>query len=163
MPSKKLENAINEQIQSEFYSSYLYLAMSAYCEEINLGGFAHWMQVQSEEERQHSMRLFKYLHTRGGRVVLQAIDRPPADFKSPRRLFEEILKNEQQVTKQIHRLYQLAKGQDDHATEVELQWFIQEQVEEEKTARDILERLKMVGDQPASLLMVDAQLGSRDS
>ncbi|MDA2934990.1 ferritin [Acidobacteria bacterium AH-259-D05] len=105
MPSKKLENAINEQIQSEFYSSYLYLAMSAYCEEINLEGFAHWMLAQSEEERGHSMRLFKYLHDRGGRVVLQAIGRPPSNFKSPRHMFEEVLRNEQEVTKEIHKLY----------------------------------------------------------
>lgn len=161
MPSKKLEQAINEQIQREFYSSYLYLAMSAYCEEINLDGFAHWMRLQSEEERGHSMRLFNYLHSRGGRVVLQAITQPPAKFRSVRKMFEEVLKSEQDVTKEIHKLYELAKKESDHATEVELQWFIQEQVEEEKTANDILAKLDMVGDQPAALLMMDRSLGSR--
>jgi ferritin len=161
MPSKKLEQAINEQIQRELYSSYLYLAMAVYCEEINLDGFAHWMLSQSEEERGHSMRLFNYLHSRGGRVVLQAIPQPPSKFKSPKKMFEEVLKSEQSVTKEIHKLYVLAKKESDHATEVELQWFIQEQVEEEKTAQDILAKLAMVGDQPAALLMMDRSLGSR--
>ncbi len=161
MPSKKLEQAINQQIQREFYSSYLYLAMSAYCEEINLDGFAHWMRSQSEEERTHSMRLFNYLHSRGGSVVLQAIPQPPSKFRSPKKMFEEVLKSEQNVTREIHKLYEMAKKEGDHATEVELQWFIQEQVEEEKTANDILAKLAMVGDQPAALLMMDRSLGSR--
>ena len=161
MLSKKLENAINEQIQREFYSSYLYLAMSAYCGEINLDGFANWMLLQSREEREHSMRFFNYLHSRGGRVRLQTIAQPPATFKSPKKMFEAVLKSEQNVTKEIHKLYELARKEGDHATEVELQWFIQEQVEEEKTARDILAKLDMVGDQPAALLMMDRSLGSR--
>jgi len=161
MPSKNLENAINEQIQREFYSSYLYLSMSAYCEEINLDGFSHWMLLQSREEREHSMRLFNYLHSRGGRVMLQTIAQPPANFKSPKKMFEEILKSERNVTKEIYKLYELAKKEGDHATAVELQWFIQEQVEEEKTAKDILAKLEMVGDQPAALLMMDRSLGSR--
>ena len=161
MPSKKLEQAINQQIQRELYSSYLYLAMSAYCEQINLDGFAHWMRLQSEEERGHSMRLFNYLHSRGGTVVLQAIAQPPTRFKSPKKMFQEVLTSEQNVTKEIHKLYELAKKEGDHATEVELQWFIQEQVEEEKTANDILAKLDMVGDQPAALLMMDRSLGGR--
>jgi ferritin len=161
MLSKKLENAINEQIQEELYTSYLYLAMSAYCEEINLDGFAHWMRSQSEEERGHAMRLFNYLHSRGGRVVLKAISQPPVKFRSAKKMFEEVIKSEQNVTKEIHKLYELARKEGDHATEVELQWFIQEQVEEEKTANGILAKLDMVGDQPAALLMMDRSLGSR--
>jgi ferritin len=161
MPSKKLENAINEQIQREFYSSYLYLAMSVYCEEINLDGFAHWMRLQSAEEQGHSMRLLNYLRSRGGRVVLQAIAQPPSKFRSVRKMFEEVQKSEQGVTKEIHKIYALAKKEGDHATEVEFQWFIQEQVGEEKTANDILAKLAMVGDQPAALLMMDRSLLTR--
>ena len=161
MPSKKIESALNQQIQSEFYSSYLYLSMSAYCQQMHLGGFAHWLQVQSKEEMGHAMRLFNYLDSRGSRVVLQAIDRPPESFKSPRRMFEQVLKHEQEISKAFHKLYKLAKDENDYATEVELQWFINEQIEEEKTSGDILQRLILVGDQPASLLMMDHQLGSR--
>ena len=161
MPSKKIASALNQQIQSEFYSAYLYLSMSAYCQEIHLEGFAHWLQVQSKEEIDHAMRLYNYLNNRGGRVILLAIDRPPESFKSPRRMFEQILKHEQAISKAVHKLYKLAQDERDYATEVELQWFIKEQVEEEKTANDILNRLNMVGDQPAALLMMDHQLGSR--
>ncbi len=162
MPSKKMESALNQQIQSEFYSAYLYLSMSAYCQEINLEGFARWMQLQSREEVGHAMRIFNYLNSRGGRVVLQAIDRPPESFKSPRRMFEQALKHEQEISKAFHNLYKLAKDENDYATEVELQWFINEQVEEEKTAGDILQKLILVGDHPGSLLMIDHQLGSRE-
>ena len=162
MLSKKIEKGINEQIQSEFYSSHFYLSMAAYCEEIDLSGFAHWMRVQSEEEREHAMKFFDYLNERGGRVFLEAIDKPPSSFKSPRDIFEQTLKHEQQVTKMIHRLYKTAKDENDYATEVELQWFIREQVEEEKGASDILEKLKMVQNAPGALLMIDRQLGSRE-
>ena len=161
MPSKKIESALNQQIQSEFYSAYLYLSMSAYCQEIHLDGFAHWLQVQSKEEIGHAMRLYNYLNNRGGRVILQAIDRPPESFKSPRRMFEQILKHEQAISTAVHKLYKLAQDEKDYATEVELQWFIKEQVEEEKTAGDILQKLTLVGDQPATLLMMDHHLGSR--
>ncbi len=161
MPSKKIESALNQQIQSEFSSAYLYLSMSAYCQEIHLDGFAHWLQVQSKEEIGHAMRIYSYLNNRGGRVVLQAIDRPPENFKSPRRMFEQILKSEQEITKVVHKLYKLAQDEKDYATEVELQWFINEQVEEEKTAGDILQKINLVGDQPAALLMMDHHLGAR--
>lgn len=162
MPSKKIESALNQQIQSEFYSAYLYLSMSAYCEEIHLDGFAHWLQVQSREEVGHAMRIYKHLTNRGGRVILQSIERPPQSFKSPRRMFEQILKHEQEISKGVHKLYKLAQDEKDYATEVELQWLINEQVEEEKTAGDILQKLTVVGDQPATLLMMDHHLGSRE-
>lgn len=161
MPSKKIESALNQQIQSEFYSAYLYLSMSAFCQEIHLDGFAHWLQVQSKEEIGHAMRLYKYLNNRGGRVILKAIDQPPQGFKSPRRMFEQILKHEQEISTAVHKLYKLAQDEKDYATEVELQWFINEQVEEEKTVGDILQKLTVVGDQPATLLMMDHHLGSR--
>ncbi len=161
MPSKKMASALNQQIQSEFYSAYLYLSMSAYCQEIHLDGFSHWLQVQSKEEIDHAMRLYNYLNNRGGRVILQAIDRPPESFKSPRRMFEQILKHEQAISTAVHKLYELAQNEKDYATEVELQWFIKEQVEEEKSAGDILQKLTLIGDQPATLLMMDHHLGAR--
>ena len=161
MPSKKIASALNQQIQSEFYSAYLYLSMSAYCQEIHLEGFAHWLQVQSKEEIDHAMRLYNYLNNRGARVILQAIDRPPESFKSPRRMFEQILKHEQAISKAVHKLYKLAQDERDYATEVELHWFITEQVEEEKSVGDILQKLTLIGDQPATLLMMDHHLGAR--
>ncbi len=108
MPSKKIESALNQQIQSEFQSAYFYLSMSAYCQEIHLDGFAHWLQVQSKEEIGHAMRLYNYLNNRGGRVILQAIDRPPESFKSPRRMFEQVLQHEEKLSKAVHKLYKLA-------------------------------------------------------
>ncbi len=161
MPSKKIESALNQQIQREFYSAYLYLSMSAYCQDIHLDGFSHWLQAQSKEEIGHAMRLYNHMDNRGGRVILQTIDRPPESFKSPRRMFEQILRHEQEISKAVHKLYKLAQDEKDYATEVELQWFIKEQVEEEKSAGDILQKLILVGDQPATLLMMDHHLGSR--
>jgi len=161
MPSKRIQKAINEQIQNEFYASYLYLSMSAYCEVQNFPGFAHWMRAQSEEEMQHAMKLFDYLNNRGGRVILQAIERPPFEFKSPLDMFKQALEHEQKVTKVIHSLYKIAKNEDDYATEVELQWFIKEQVEEEKTTANIVDRLQRIEDDTIGALMLDQELGSR--
>ena len=159
--NRKIEEALNRQIQSEFYSSYVYLSMSGYSDSQNLPGFAAWMRAQSEEERGHAMRLFDYVQNRGGRVRLASIGQPQLDFESPRVMFEEALKQEQSVTRTIHELYRLAQEEKDYPTEVELQWFVQEQVEEEKTIQDILAQLAMIGDHPASLVMLDHRLGGR--
>lgn len=161
MFNKKLQDAINDHIKHELYSAYLYLSMSAHFEGVNLPGFARWMRVQSQEESSHAMKLFDFIHERGGRVVLQAIAQPPGDFKSPLDVFQQALEHEQKVTGMIHRLYELAGKENDYATQVMLQWFITEQVEEEKTAGDIVEQLKMVGEQPAGVFMLDRQLGAR--
>lgn len=161
MLSKTLQEAINEQLKNELYSGYLYLSMSAYCEAINLPGFAHWMRLQSQEEVSHAMKFFDYLNDRDSHVVLQAIDQPPTDFKSPLDIFQRALEHEQKVTAMIHQLYELAVKENDYPTQVELQWFITEQVEEEKTASDIVEQLKMVGDHTPGLLMLDRQLAAR--
>jgi ferritin len=161
MLSKKIQDAINEQINSEFYSSYLYLSMSAYCEPANMKGFAHWMMLQSKEEWGHGMKFFDYVSDRGGRVMLRTIDKPPAEFKSPLDVFQKVLSHEQEVTAKIHRLYELAVKEDDYATQVALQWFITEQVEEEKNAGEIVDQLKMIGDHKPSLMMLDKQLGAR--
>lgn len=163
MIKKSVEGAINKQIMNELYSAYLYLSMAAYCESINLGGFANWMRMQYEEERGHALRLFDFLLDRDGKVALQAIEQPPTEFDSPRKLFEEVLNHEKEVTKMINDLYELALKENDYPTQVEMQWFITEQVEEEKTAADILHQVKMAGSDNTALMMVDRELASRSS
>ena len=159
MLSKNMSTVLNQQIQAEFQASYTYLAMSAYCEGLYLPGLAAWMRRQSEEERGHAMRLFDFVLARGGDVTLLALDKPEAEFGSPLEMFKTVLKHEESVTSKIHGAYKQALKQTDHATEVELQWFITEQVEEEKTAGDIVARLKMIGKDTATLLMLDNELG----
>jgi ferritin len=161
MISKKMEKAFNDQINAELYSEYLYLAMSAYCESIDLPGFAAWMKQQAAEERIHAMRFYDFVFDRDGRVELEAIAKPQAEYKSILDMFENVLKHEQHVTKLIHDLYALALKENDYAAQVELQWFIAEQVEEEKTAKDIIQQLKWVGDKSTALYMLDQKLGQR--
>jgi len=163
MLSKKLEDAINEQINKELYSGYLYLSMSAYCEAESLPGFASWMRMQAQEELEHAMRFFDHINARGGRVVLKAIEMPAPVWKSPLEMFEEVLEHERKVTGMINALYGLALSENDYATQMELQWFITEQVEEEESAGAVVDQLKRVGDQPMGLLMMDRQLGERQA
>ena len=155
------QDALNKQINHEFYSTYFYLSMSAYFETLNLRGFAHWMRVQSQEETSHAMKLFDYIHDRNGHVVLEAITQPPVEFQSPIDAFQRALAHERKVTETIHRLYGLAVQEKDYETQVELQWFIAEQVEEEKQARQILDQLKLIGDHGAALYLLDKELGER--
>jgi ferritin len=162
MLSKVVEDAINEQIKNELYSAYLYLAMSAHFEAANLPGSAHWMRLQSQEEVEHAMKFFDYVNERGGRVVLQAIDQPPVEFKLPLDIFQQALEHEQKVTGMINNLYALAVKENDYPTQVMLQWFIEEQVEEEKSAGDVVEQLRMIGDHTQGLFMLDRQLGARE-
>jgi ferritin len=159
--SEGVQNAINDQINHEFFAAYIYLAMSAYFERNNLPGFSAWMRGQAREEITHGMKLFDFVHDRGGKVTLQAVDAPPADFKSPLDVFEQALKHEQKVTGMINHLYEVAAKANDFAAQVALQWFITEQVEEEKTADLIVEQLKMVGNDRTALLMLDRELGAR--
>lgn len=163
MLSKKMHSALNDQISMEFNSAYAYLAMAAHFEEENLSGFAHWMKLQYQEETGHAMKLIGYLNDRGGRVILKAIDQPASKYKSAREVFQAVLDHERAVSASIGSLYELAAKEGDHATMVEMQWFIKEQVEEEKTAVKILEQLKVVGDHGVSLLMLDRQLAARGS
>jgi ferritin len=149
MLSNRLQDAMNEQIKNELYSAYLYLSMSAYCDAANLPGFAHWMQMQ------------EFIYERGGRVVLQAIDQPPVEFQSPLAVFEQTLGHEQKVTAMINDLYTLAVEEKDYASQAFLQWFVTEQVEEEASATQIVETLKMIGDKGHALLMLDRELGRR--
>ncbi len=158
---ERLQNAINDQINAEFFSAYLYLAMAAYLESQDLPGMAHWMRMQYEEELIHTMKFFDYLNDRGARVILKAIDAPPAEFGSPVEVFAEVLAHERKVTSLINNLYTLALEEGDYPTQSLLKWFIDEQVEEEKAASDILARVRMMKDFPPGLLMIDQELAAR--
>ena len=163
MLSKPMLKALNDQVNDELYSSYLYLSMSAHFQASNLPGFAHWMMLQSKEEYEHAMKIFNYIHGRSGRTTLNAIAKPPAEFKRPLDVMKQVLEHEKTVSGMINSLYELATKEKDYPTQVMLQWFITEQVEEEKTAGDIIEQLKMIGDAGAGLMMLDRQLGGRGS
>ena len=162
MLSKTMQDAINQQINKELYSSYVYLSMAAYFENQNLPGAAQWMRKQSAEETEHGMKFFEFLIERGGAVLLQTIAQPAIAFGSPLAAFQEVLAHEQKVTQSIHDLYALAVKEADYPTQVLLHWFINEQVEEEKNATGVVEQLKMVGDSPAALFMIDRQLAARN-
>nr|BAL58476.1 ferroxidase [Candidatus Acetothermum autotrophicum] len=161
MLSKRLQAALNEQIVRELESAYVYLSMCAYFEVQNLRGMAHWMRLQAQEELKHAMKIFDFVNDRGGRVELGAIAKPPVDFKSPLDAFQKALAHEQKITKCINDLYDLADDEDDYPTEVMLHWFIDEQVEEEKSASEIVEQLKLIGESGAGLLILDQKLAQR--
>jgi ferritin len=161
MISTKMQDAINEQINAELFSAYLYLSMSAYFQEINLAGFARWMEFQAAEEFFHAKKFYNYLVERGGRVLLKAIAQPETEWNSPQEVFEATLQHEQKVTGLIIDLMDLAIAEKDHATNIMLQWFVSEQVEEEATASEILEKLKLVGTTGNGIFMMDRELGQR--
>jgi ferritin len=154
-------DGINEQVRNELYSGYLYLAMSAHFEIENLKGFAHWMRLQAKEELEHAVRLFDHVARRGGRVTLMAIDAPPPEYGTPLSIFERALDHEREVTRSINELYRLARQENEYATELELQWFVQEQVLEEDNAATAVDQLALAGDNKAALLMLDRQFGQR--
>jgi ferritin len=158
---KPVQDAVNEQIKHELESAYVYLSMSAHFEAENLPGFARWMRLQAQEELGHAMRLFDYMNDRGGRVILQAIEQPASSFDSILSVFEMALAHEQKVTALIERLY--AQSNRDYATQVQLNWFLTEQVEEENSAELIVEQLRMAGNDRAALLMMDNKLGARST
>jgi ferritin len=158
---KSVLDGISEQVKNELYSGYLYLAMSSHFDVENLKGFSHWMRLQAQEEMQHAIRLFDYVGRVKGRVTLQTIDAPPPTFGSPLEIFQKALDHEREVTRQITDLYELARKERDYATELELQWFIQEQVQEEDNASTAVDQLLLAGDSKAALLMLDGQFGQR--
>lgn len=161
MISNKMTKSINGQINKELYSAYLYLAMEAYANHFGLSGFASWFRVQVKEEMSHAAKFMSYLNEQGGRVILQEIAEPPEDFKSALDLFEKTLGHEKQVTASICKLVELAKKENDYATEIFLQWFVSEQVEEEASAAEILQKLEMIGSEGNALFMMDRQLAAR--
>ena len=161
MLSKKMNDALNEQINAEFYSAYLYLSMEAYFESVNLPGFAKWMRAQIQEESMHAMKLYDFVNERGGRVLLKAIEGPVTEWSSPLAVFEATYAHEQKVTGLINDLVNLAVEEKDHATNSFLQWFVNEQVEEEASADAVVQQLKMAEDSPGGMFMIDRELGQR--
>lgn len=161
MLSKKISDEMNAQIKHEFTSAYAYLAMSAQFEAENLPGFAHWMRVQAQEEVEHAMKFFDFINDRLGTVVLQAVEQPPSHFGSPLEAFQKALEHEKKITGLINEIYASAEKENDYASKVFLNWFIDEQVEEEKNADAIVETLKRIGDSRDGLFMLDRELGSR--
>jgi ferritin len=159
---KKLYELLNQQIKSELYSAYLYLSMASYCDSVNLEGFAKWMKVQAKEEVGHAMKIYEFLNDRNERVILEGIEKPPSDFSSPVDIFSKTLEHEKKVTAMIEKIFEAAKEVGDSASMIFLQWFINEQVEEEKQAGKILEKLKMIEKSPAGLLFIDNELGKRE-
>lgn len=159
--SETMERALNEQINAEMYSAYLYLSMSSHFKGENLDGFAAWFLAQAREEMFHAEKFYHFVHRRGGKVALTAIDAPPAAWNSPLAAFENVLAHEQHVTGLIHKLVDLALNERDHATTGFLQWFVDEQVEEEENASGIVEQLRRVGDSTQGLFMMDRELGTR--
>ena len=162
MLSKAMAEALNRQVNREFFSSYLYLAMSAYFENENLQGFAHWMKVQAKEENLHAMKIYEHIVARGGRAELAAIEAPKAKWASAGKVFEEALAHEQKVTGMINTIVELSTAEKDHASFEMLQWFVREQVEEEKQVFDVLAQIRMVGDTPGHLIYLDRHVGKRE-
>lgn len=159
--NKKVEDAINKQINAEIYSAYLYLAMAAYFDSEGLAGFSNWMQIQAQEEMAHSMKFYRWVFERGGKVELEAIDKPNGEYGSSLEVFEEVLKHEQEVTSLINGLYELALEEKDYAFQSMLKWYIDEQVEEEGNAQQIIDQVKLAGDKGPGLLMLDKEFASR--
>jgi len=161
MISKKMEKALNGQINAELYSAYLYLSMEAYFRSLNLNGFANWMRVQTQEEIFHVTKMYNFIDERGGRITLKAIEGPPTEWDSPLAVFEAAYAHEQKVSGLINDLVNLAIEEKDHATNTFLQWFVNEQVEEESSADDVVQQLKMMKDAPGGMFMLDRELGQR--
>lgn len=161
MISQKMQDALNAQLNAEFYSAYLYLSMSNYFESIGLKGLAHWMRMQWEEEQVHTLKLNDFINERGGRVMLTAVDGPPTDWASPLAVFEVTAEHEFKVTGLINDLVNVATEESDHATRNFLMWFVEEQVEEEASVDEVLSKLKLIGDSGQGLFMLDEHLGLR--
>lgn len=161
MIHEKMEKAFNEQINKELYSSYLYLSMAAYFQNLGLSGFANWMRVQVQEENFHAMKMFDYVINRGGKVILETIDKPEYVWKSVLEVYEETLKHEEYVTSLIYKLSDVADEVKDRASISFLQWFIDEQVEEEATASDVIAKLKLISDNGDALYAMDKEFAAR--
>jgi ferritin len=157
----KMQDAINRQIREELASAYIYLGMSAYLESLSLPGFAHWMRVQSQEELAHALKFFDHVVERGGRVALEGIETPPLQYAGPADVFEKALAHERYITNCINDLYGLAMGEKEYGSLGLLQWFVDEQVEEEAHASQIVETLRRIGDKGQALVMLDRQLAAR--
>jgi ferritin len=156
-----MEKALNEQLNREMYSAYLYMSMSSHCTRIGLKGFANWFMVQYHEEMMHAIKIYEYIHSQGGQVILKAIGEPPNKFKNPLEMFEKTLEHEQFITRSINELTDIAISEKDHASQIFLQWYVSEQVEEEENDNDMINQLKLIGDNPQGLMMLDRELATR--
>lgn len=163
MVSQKIQQEINDQIQAEFQSGWLYLALAGWFEGQNLDGFSHWMRQQWQEEQQHAMKFYNHLLRRGGEVEIQALEKPEINNDSVLKIFERVLEHEQYITKRIYSLFDLAQQENDYALETLLQWFIDEQVEEEDNVSSIVEKIRLVGEEGRSLYILDRELAKRDA
>lgn len=161
MLSEKMEAALNNQINAEAFSGYLYIAMSAYFQDMGLKGFASWMGQQAREEMFHATKIYNYVNERGGRVKLQAIEAPQTEWKSPLAAFEEALNHERKVTGLINNLVDMAKAESDHASDIFLQWFVTEQVEEEDSVGEVVQQLRLIGEAGHGLFMLDKEMSQR--
>ena len=161
MINEKLEEAFNDQINKEFYSEYLYLAMKIYFQELNLQGFVNWFDVQVQEEHAHAMGMLDYLNERGGKIELRAIDKPQVEGSTPLEIFEHVLRHEEFVTSRINHLMDVAEEVKDRAAMHLLDWYIKEQVEEESTVNGVLATLRLIGDDKKALLLFDKDLATR--
>ncbi|MGB4688508.1 ferritin [Coprothermobacter proteolyticus] len=162
MLTETVEKALNEQINKELFSAYLYLSMAADFESKNLAGFAKWMKAQSAEELNHAMKLFNYVLERGGHVELMAIEKPQQTWESPLKAFQDAYDHERFITQSIYSLLEIAQSAKDYGTMEFLQWYVKEQVEEEAQAEHVMKKLEMINDAPAGLLMLDHELGQRE-
>lgn len=163
MIKKKILDEINDQIQAEFESAYLYLAFAAWFDANNLGGFSHWMRMQWQEEIDHGMKFYDHVLRRDGDIELKALSKPKVDIKNAQHAFEQVLKHEQYITGRIHKLYDLAKKENDYPLQTLLHWFIDEQVEEEENAMEILDKLKLIGDHGPNLFLLDQEMAQRSA
>jgi len=163
MLSEKMETALNGQLNAELYSSYLYMSMHAYFKSVSLEGFANWMYFQAQEELTHSLKFYDFIISRGGRVALAQVEAPPSGWNSPLTVFEATLEHEQKVTGLINDLVELALQEHDHASNIFLQWFVTEQVEEEENVSGVLEQLKLMGEAKGGLFMIDRELAKRSA
>ena len=161
MLTDKMQKALNGQMNAELYSSYLYLSMNAYFKSVNLDGFANWMYYQAQEELEHAMKFYEFICQRGGRVQLAQIEAPPSEWNSPLAVFEDTLAHEQKVTGLINDLVEIANEERDHASQIFLQWFVSEQVEEEDSVGGVLEQLKLMGEAKGGLFMMDREMAKR--
>jgi ferritin len=161
MLTEKMQKALNGQMNAELYSSYLYLSMNAYFKSVNLDGFANWMYYQAREELEHAMKFYDFISQRGGRIQLAQIEAPPSEWNSPLAVFEDTLAHEQKVTGLINALVEIAHEERDHASQIFLQWFVSEQVEEEDSVGGVLEQLKLMGEAQGGLFMMDREMAKR--
>ncbi|MDA8422510.1 MAG: ferritin [Nitrospiraceae bacterium] len=161
MLTKKVEEALNEQLNRELYSAYLYMSISSSCTNRGLKGFANWFMVQYHEEMLHAMKFYEYINLQGGRVALKALAQPPSEFSSPLEMFNKTLEHEQFITKSINDLVELSISEKDHATQIFLHWYVTEQVEEESNDNEILAQLRIIRDDAQALMMLDRELAAR--